>query len=334
MDHTFDFYRLERALRDESQRLRTHGDVQWAAGVNVEEFKSFRRQVRKQLKDMQEKLDKVHEERRTFEARTESPSPEVVGNFNKQIVEITRQIENLKKGEELVNDLNMDLQGLQDGYNDPAHGAALREWGSADGAANYEKLTVTKGVSRDQNGQLKVKTATEAHFTNLRVLAAWDQGGKQWEERNKAAGREPMRSEVLNAPGDTWTDYLNQGWLQSAYDRRAGFRMLSALPAEVVKEHNDRAYGRQSEVPREDYAEYLRQLGRQSGNQVIYNTKGDADMHRLTYYAQELVDLLDNNYVLTQSDSGDLLAQPRDRADLMESIKRARGVPGNTNGEA
>ncbi len=151
----------------------------------------------------------------------------------------------------------------------------------------------------------------EVQSTPVRTLAGWNSHGQPWLERNRQAGREPEKGEVLNVDNG-WTDYVNQGWMQGGYDRGAAFRLLTPVSPEVVGMQRKALKTGDWQAFETDMTAHAKQQDDRSlwhqGNQ------------RRTFYGQELVDLTRNNYAIHEDSGGRQVAMPKQRSQLLQQI--------------
>lgn len=191
---------------------------------------------------------------------------------------------------------------------------------------------------------------------NLRSLGNWTLDQQPWVERNRSddvkQGKTPPTDKnqahnipngaVLNAPDEAWTDYLNQGWMQSGVNIGAAFKLETQVPQDLVDAHNHAASSAAELLngparspadlelltaqADQDLANYLQTMTRESGTagpSKFLKPESDGSnvkSKQMTYFAQELIDLASSGYRIHQDSAGKQVAMPHGKAETLESV--------------
>jgi hypothetical protein len=150
---------------------------------------------------------------------------------------------------------------------------------------------------------------------NVRTLGSWINHQKQWLERNRKEGRDPQQGEYLDVQNDAWNDFINQGWMQKGYERGAMFRLLTPVSKAITDMHNKAA------APTGKWQTYEDDLIKFAKKKNGQNDFWSQSNHRLTFFAQELVDAARAGYVIHHDEHGRKSLMPRQKSALLRQIR-------------
>jgi hypothetical protein len=202
--------------------------------------------------------------------------------------------------------------------------------------AKAERKEIRKWIEKDETARQRSRRLDPQNLhpqdLNVRTLAAWPQGGKQWLARNRGAQRQPVRGEYLDMNEKVWTDYLNQGWMQGGYDRGAAFRLLTDVPPKVEKMHNRHArpggdtdaYDKKlGKFAKKQWAATKNQNPRQQ-NPFWHSGGEDPKAARKSFFAQELGDAAGAGYVIHRDAADRQVLMPRAKSDMLQELRSGR----------
>lgn len=185
--------------------------------------------------------------------------------------------------------------------------ATADDQGTPEAAPNGFALRAPTALSAEERKKAEKKLAEQQR-------EARSQAKKK--ARANARSNKVLRGEYLNVPGDYWTDYINQGWMQGGYDRGATFRLVTDVPRDFARLHN-------AAVHTGDWERYESQMtdrARRRNLRDFWHTSQE----RRTFFAQELVDAARAGYVIHRDKYAGQSLMPRVRSQMLEEIRQYR----------